>query len=80
MKLKAFSSLSFFFSTLYMKGRYIIMLNFVIGFFVGMLTLYIGFNIYARYQIHKMIKEAFPDVDYDEVIKHINEMEPINKK
>ena len=56
------------------------MLNFVIGFFVGMLTLYIGFNIYARYQIHKMIKEAFPDVDYDEVIKHINEMEPINKK
>ena len=48
------------------------MLNFVIGFFVGMLTLYIGFNIYARYQIHKTFKEAFPDMDYDEVMKHIN--------
>ena len=56
------------------------MLNFVIGFFVGMLTLYIGFNIYARYQIHKMFKEAFGDMDYDEIMKHINETKPINEE
>ena len=49
------------------------MLNFVIGFFVGMLTLYIGFNIYARYQIHKMFKDTFGDMDFDEIMKHINE-------
>ena len=60
------------------------MLNFVIGFFVGMLTLYIAISVYYYIKWNKRFKDLSQNIDaiidYDEVIKHINEMEPINKK
>ena len=60
------------------------MLNFVIGFFVGALTLYIAICVYYYIKLNKLYKDRLPNIganiDYDEVINHINEMEPINKK
>ena len=55
-----------------MKGRYIIMLNFVIGFFVGPLTVYLVEKFYVKYKIHKMYKETFGDVKPEDI--NINDL------
>lgn len=58
------------------------MLNFVIGFFVGALTLYVAVCAYYYIKVKKLYKRhtvKVPDIDYDGIAKAINEMKPIDQ-
>lgn len=57
------------------------MLNFVIGFFVGALTLYIAICVYyiKVKNLWKRHTVKVPDIDYDGIAKAINEMKPIDQ-
>ena len=53
------------------------MLNFVIGFFVGALTLYIAICVYYYIKLKKLCKvtlrNIYPIINDDDVEKYINE-------